>query len=265
MRGMETALDGIGAFDRLALLDTPIHRLDPRAKLLTAAAFVVAVASFDKYDVAGLTPMFLYPAVMISLGRLPILFLLRWIILASPFAVMVGIWNPILDREAVCCAGTLTVPRGILSFASIMLKFVLTASVALILLGTKSYVANCSAAGRLGMPGMLVAQFLFLHRYLFVLSREAVRMKLAHALRSGGRPVTLREWVSLAGYLLLRSLERGRRVHMAMLCRGFDGEVRTARPLRFSQADFLFVGGWWAFFLAVRISDIPGACLLYTS
>ena len=42
--------------DRLAYLDSPAHRLDPRAKLLATLAFVVAVVSFPKYEVSALAP-----------------------------------------------------------------------------------------------------------------------------------------------------------------------------------------------------------------
>ncbi len=257
MGGIEAALNDIGVFDRLSLLDTPVHRLDPRAKIFVTAAFVAVAASFGKHDIAALTPMCLYPAVMIAAGRLPLALLAQYVALASPFALLVGIWNPVFDREIAYSAGPLALSGGTLSFLSIMLKFALTATAALILLATTGYVAICSAAGRLGLPRALVAQFLFLYRYLFVLSREAARMRLAHSLRSGGRAIKLREWIPLAGHLLLRSLDRGNRIYMAMSCRGFDGEIRTARRLSFAASDFAFAAGWCAFFLAARCRNIP--------
>ena len=63
--------------DTLAEGDSPLHRLDPGAKLVTTLAFIVAVVSFGKYTVLGFIPFFLYPVVMISLGGLPAGYLLK--------------------------------------------------------------------------------------------------------------------------------------------------------------------------------------------
>jgi len=63
--------------DIISSRDTSIHRLDPRAKLLTTLAYIVAVASFDKYTVTGLVPFVIYPVVLIALGDLPVAYLLE--------------------------------------------------------------------------------------------------------------------------------------------------------------------------------------------
>ncbi len=74
---IDRAFYDIGHLDILAEGDTPLHRLDPRAKLLTTVVFVVSVVSFGKYEIARLLPFFLYPAVVIGLAELPLSFLLR--------------------------------------------------------------------------------------------------------------------------------------------------------------------------------------------
>ena len=40
----------ISYLDIISSRDTSIHRLDPRAKLLTTLAFIVAVVSFGKFS-----------------------------------------------------------------------------------------------------------------------------------------------------------------------------------------------------------------------
>jgi cobalt/nickel transport system permease protein len=101
-------------------------------------------------------------------------------------------------------------------------------------------------------------QLLLLYRYLFVLMEEGARMLRAHALRSaGGGRVPLRVFGSLAGQLLVRALDRAQRLHVAMLCRGFDGEFRLARPLRFRLADLAFVMAWFLFCLLCRQFNAP--------
>jgi len=67
----------ISYLDIISSRDTSIHRLDPRAKLLTTLAFIVVVVSFSKYAITGLVPFVIYPVVVIALGDLPLGYLLR--------------------------------------------------------------------------------------------------------------------------------------------------------------------------------------------
>jgi cobalt/nickel transport system permease protein len=61
----------------------------------------------------------------------------------------------------------------------------------------------------------------------------------------------------MVGQLLLRTLDRARRIHLAMLCRGFDGEIRVVRALEFRAGDFVFLAACSALFLVMRLYDIP--------
>ena len=61
----------IGYMDTLAAGDSPLHRLDPRAKILTTFLFLAAVVSFNKYEVSALAPFFLYPVFLVAVGGLP--------------------------------------------------------------------------------------------------------------------------------------------------------------------------------------------------
>jgi len=259
MGALESALGQIGNLNELGRLDSWVHRLDPRAKLLTTLAFVVAVTSCGKYTITGLIPFVLYPVAMIAAGGLPTGLLLRKLLPAVPFALFIGIFNPLLDREPLLQIGSVTIAGGWVSFASIMLRVVLTVSAALILIATTGFDAVCVAMDRLGVPRVLVVQLHFLYRYLVVLVEEALRMVRAHGLRSLGRgsSVGVRVYGSMVGQWLLRTLDRGQRVHLAMLCRGFDGEIRMDRPLRLAVRDGCFVAGWCAFFLLARLRDIP--------
>jgi energy-coupling factor transporter transmembrane protein EcfT len=41
-----------------------------------------------------------------------------------------------------------------------------------------------------------------------------------------------------------------------MLARGFDGEVRLLRPLRFNMGEWVFLFGWTALFVVMRVVDV---------
>jgi cobalt/nickel transport system permease protein len=52
-------------------------------------------------------------------------------------------------------------------------------------------------------------------------------------------------------------MDRAQRVYMAMSCRGFDGEIRILRPLRFGPREIGFTVGWSALFILMRIYNLP--------
>jgi cobalt/nickel transport system permease protein len=259
MSRIDAALRDLRSLDALAARDTPLTRLDARAKVIATLAFIVVVVSFDRYAVAALLPLAAYPVLLAVLGDVPAAPLARKLVLAAPFAVLVGIFNPLLDRAPMLAFGETTVAAGWVSFASILARCALTVGAALVLVAGTGMHALCAALARLGVPQVLTAQLLFLFRYAFVLGGEAARMAAARELRSGGRALALSAYGPLAGHLLLRSFERAQRVHLAMVARGFDGELRTLRAPRWSSRDTAFVLGWCAFFVLVRTVDLPQA------
>lgn len=260
MSRLATALQDLRAFDALAARDTVLSRRDPRAKLLVTLCFVLSVASFGRYQLAALLPLALFPAVMAAEGQVPGRTLWRTLLLAAPFALMVGLANPWFDRTPMLMLAGIDVSGGWVSFASIVLRVALTASAAVLLLGGTGMHALCAALQRLGVPRAFAAQLLFLHRYLFVLADEALRMSTAHGLRAApGRRLALSTYASLAGLLLLRAFDRAARVHLSMRARGFDGTLPLDARRRWQAADTRFVGLWCGYFALVRAIDLPQA------
>jgi cobalt/nickel transport system permease protein len=255
---IEQGLYQLGQLDRLAYKDTAVHRLDPRAKVLTTLVFLVCVVSFGKYDVLPLLPFVLFPLVMASEGDLPLGFLVRKVLIVAPFAVVIGMFNPILDRAVFGQLGGLAISGGWVSFASILLRFSLTTIAALVLIGTTSFTGVCMAIERLGVPDVIATQMLLLYRYIFVLGEEGMRITRARALRSfDGRGMGPRVYGQMMGSLLLRTYARAQRIYLAMLCRGFDGHVRVRARLRFTGRDAAFVLGWSAVFVLLRLYNVP--------
>ena len=243
--------------DLLAAGDTGIHRLDARAKVLVTLAFILAVVSLDKYELAALFPFFLYPAVLMALADLPVFYIGRKILVVLPFALMVGIFNPLFDQTVLVSLGPLGISGGWLSCASILVRSALTVGAALILVGITGFPAICQALDQLGLPRIFTVQLLFLYRYLFVLTEEGSRTARARELRAFGKKgLGLRSYGSLLSHLLLRTWLRAERIHLAMLARGFTGEFHPRRTTRFGGREFLFLAGWSGLFLLFRLVNV---------
>jgi len=167
--------------------------------------------------------------------------------------VMLGIWNPLLDRQTVLSIGALSVTGGWLSFCSILLRFGLTVGGVLILIATTGLEGVCAALEKMKVPRLFVLQILFLYRYLFVLTEEAARMLRARSLRSfDGRGTGLLSFRGMAGSLLLRTLERAERISQAMYCRAFEGRIPTTQTFHINRQDIVFFFFWTAFFVVFR-------------
>jgi cobalt/nickel transport system permease protein len=176
----------VGRVDELGRQDTPLHRIDARAKAVATFLFIVFVMSFSRYEVSALTVFFLYPFVLMSLGRIPAGFLIKKILVAAPVAAVIGMFNPFFGRQPVVSIGALTISGGWISFVSIMLRFVLTVGAALVLVACTGMNRLCAGLERMGLPRVFAVQLLFLYRYLFVVAAEGSRMVRSMELRSTG-------------------------------------------------------------------------------
>ncbi len=248
----------IGYIDTMAYMDSPLHRLDPRAKLITTLIFIIAVISFDKYTIIPLTAFFIYPIALISWSGLPIGYLLKKVLIILPFAFFIGIFNPLIDREILIRFGSVGISGGWVSFISIIVRFFLTVTAALILISSTGFNAVCAALKKIGLPKPLVVQLLFFFRYIFVLTDEAERMVRAASFRSfNRRKVSYKTFVSLVGNLLLRTFDRAERIYHAMSCRGFDGNIRIIRTMSIGYKEIVFIFGWVGFFIFLRYFNLP--------
>jgi cobalt/nickel transport system permease protein len=242
----------------VARIDTPLARVDARAKVIVVLAFLVTVASFDRHQLLQPLPLLILVAVGLALGDVPGRVLGSRLVIASPFAILIGIWNPLFEPEPMLRLGPVVLSAGWVSFLSIIERFLLGMTGVLLLIASTGMDGVATALARLGMPRVLATQLLLLYRYAFVLVAEVGRVLRAHSLRAPDHPrPRWRTAGSLLGELLLRSLARAERVHAAMLCRGFDGEIRVVGPARIAFRDVAFVVACVGYLALVRMVDLP--------
>jgi cobalt/nickel transport system permease protein len=228
--------------DLLGYGGTAIHRLDSRVKLLVALVFIVCIASFSKYAVAAIVPFFFLPLILGILGRTPARLVIRILAVACPFAVLVGLFNPFLDKSPALQIGALIISAGWISFVSILLRFLLSVSMALVLISTTSLPGLLHGLLQMRVPRPFVTQLQFLYRYLFLLVEEGQGMARARALRDPRRKQTsLRLLKPLLASLLWRTWDRADRVYRSMKTRGFQGDMPTLRRDHLHASDIAFL------------------------
>ena len=228
--------------DLLGYGRTCVHRLDSRSKLLAAMSFVVCVASFPKYEVSALVPLAVVPVSIGVLGGVPLRLVLRLLIAASPFALMLGMFNPLLDRTVWLKIGSVVISAGWLSFASILIRFMLSVGMVLVLIATTSVPGLLSGLRRFGLPRPFVDQVQFLYRYLFLLLEEGEHISHARQVREPlRRNPDLRTAKAMLYSLLWRTWERANSVFLCLKCRGFETDLPVFQRSSAGWRDLMFL------------------------
>jgi cobalt/nickel transport system permease protein len=210
----------------LATADTsPLHALDPRAKIITTLLYLVALLSVPLLLPARIMLMAIYPIMIGVVGHLRGRTILGWSLVALPFAVAVGAFNPLIDRVPVGEVAGVVITRGWVTLVSITLRAVVSVAVVVELVLSTGLYRLCINAGRLGVPRVIVVLLLMLVRYVRVLMGEALVLRMAVDARRHRRgALPLRVWARIVARLLVRSVFRARRIGMALQARA-GGEL----------------------------------------
>jgi cobalt/nickel transport system permease protein len=233
-------------FQTLPCTDSCVSRLDPRWKLAALVPLLVAVTLVQR-----LPATLLLLAVALSLAllaRLPRRWYLPQLGAALGFVVLFAAPLPFLLQgpdgpDWLWTWGPLHFSEhGAVLALRLCCKVATVSTLALVILGTAPLDATLKAMHALKTPGLLVQLLLLTYRYVFVLTDELSRLRLAVRVRGYRNRVSGHSYRTIghvAGTLLVRGYERSERVGQAMRCRGFDGRFRSLTTFHTTAADVL--------------------------
>jgi cobalt/nickel transport system permease protein len=206
--------------DRYAVLDSPLHTLEPRTKLIAFTALIIAVLCIPVNSGSLFILYFFTTAILMGISQIPLNYILGRILIMLPFIVL----------------ASLAVPwKGYQGLWILFVRAILCLILLILLTNTTRFVELLRGLRRMGCPQILVMNLSFLYRYLFV--RDCRRVGQAPFREE------LKVLSSMLGTLLIRSFERAERMHSAMLSRCYTGTFPVVSPKRFSWRDLLFVSG----------------------
>jgi len=233
--------------DRYSNLDSFIHRLDPRAKLITTLAFILAVVVTPPTKWPAFAGYFVLISILLLLSKLPPLYVFKRALVIIPFVLLIGIFNIFKPGEVVASFHiwhwqvSITY-EGLLVLWNVFVKASLSILSLILLSSTTKFTNLLKGLEQLRMPRVMVMTLSFAYRYIFVLADEAMRMWRARESRNfGGKRIWRIKTIGhMVGTLFLRSYERGERIYAAMVSRGYEGQIRVLSSLSFSQRDAYF-------------------------
>ncbi|MET9804383.1 cobalt ECF transporter T component CbiQ [Streptomyces sp. NPDC006368] len=206
---------------------SPVHELPPHCKLAAVFCFVVVVVSTPREAVWAFGLYALLLAAVAAVARVPAGFVLRRLVIEIPFVAFAFLMPFVVPGEQTHLLGVpLSIP-GLWDAWNVLAKGTLGVAASVLLAATTELRALLLGLQRLGLPPLLVQIASFMVRYGDVITDEMRRMSIARRSR-GFEARGVRHWGVLAksaGALFIRSYERGERVHLAMVSRGYAGTV----------------------------------------
>lgn len=211
-----------------------LQRIDARAKVVGALALIVGATLL--HDVASLAGLYALCLVLAALSRVPVRRLARvWLVVPLFSAAimlpatlnLVTPGSPVLTLHRANPALMVT-DAGLLVAGRFVLRTAVCVSLVLLLTATTRPDRLFAGLRALGVPKVFVMLLSMMERYLWVLARAAEEIHLAKVSRSiaSGSVREEQAWMAAGmGSLFRRTRALGQEVYLAMISRGYTGEV----------------------------------------
>ncbi|MFF5479169.1 cobalt ECF transporter T component CbiQ [Streptomyces sp. NPDC012935] len=235
---------------------SPVHGLPPHTKLAATFAFVVVVVSTPREAMWAFGLYAVLLTVVACVARVPAGFLLKRLLIEVPFVAFAVLLPFVAEGEQVEVLGMSLSVSGLWGAWNVLAKGTLGVAASVLLASTTELRELLLGLQRLRLPPLLVQIASFMIRYGDVIADEMRRMRIARESR-GFEAKGVRHWGVLAksaGALFIRSYERGERVHLAMISRGYAGSMPVIDEVTASRAQ-------WSYALALPFAALV-VCVL---
>jgi cobalt/nickel transport system permease protein len=220
---------------------TPIHALPAEVKVAAMVAFIFTVIAtpVEQFWAFGVYALILVGVATIA--RIPAMVILPRMLVEVPFVVFALLMPFFGTGPTVEVFGLSLYQAGLLAGWGILIKGTLGVVCSILLAATTPARDLLLGLERLKVPQLIVQIASFMLRYTHVVSDEMTRMRVARESR-GFQATGVGSWPVIArsgGALFIRSYERGERVHLAMLSRGYTGRLPEITPYTTTASDWV--------------------------
>ncbi len=203
------------------------HRAPAHLKILALVGFMLLVVATPREWWPAFAAYAVVVLGVIATSGVPFGYVAKRMVVEVPFVVFAVLMPFVATGPRVEVLGVSVSEPGLWGAYALLAKGTIGVMSSLTLAATTEPQELLRGLERLRMPALIVQIMGFMVRYLDVVTGEMGRMLVAMRSR-GCDPRSPRHWPALArslGALFVRSYERGERVHLAMLSRGYDGRM----------------------------------------
>lgn len=217
-----------------------MHALPPHCKLVAVLCFVLVVVSTPREVMWAFGLYAVLLAAVAAVARVRFGLWLKRLLIEVPFVAFAVLLPFVAEGPRVEWLGLSLSEPGLWGAWNVLAKGTLGVAASVLLAATTELRALLLGLQRLRLPPLLVQIASFMLRYGDVIADEMRRMRIARASR-GFEARGVRHWGVLAksaGTLFIRSYERGERVHLAMLSRGYAGTMPVIDEVTATRAQW---------------------------
>lgn len=210
-------------------------------KILSGLLFIIVAVATPIANWFAYMSFFTVILIAILLAKLPLKTVALRSLIEIPFVLFAFLMPFFGTGETVTFYGLTLYENGILAGLGIIAKGTLGILTAILLSSTTTAREILRGLEGLKVPTLIIQIATFMLRYTNVVNDEMERMRIARASR-GFEATGVKHWRVLgqsAGALFIRSYERGERVHLAMVSRGYQGMMPQIESRLTSRKDFL--------------------------
>ncbi|MDI2029479.1 cobalt ECF transporter T component CbiQ [Saccharopolyspora sp. TS4A08] len=213
---------------------TALHRLDPHVKITAAFLLVLCVVATPREHFWAFGGYAVVLAALAAAARIPPRWMLTRLLIEVPFVVLALLLPFTAGGPTTDFAGLGLSTEGLLAGFNILVKGTLGLGTSLLLAATTAPREIVLGLQRLRAPKLVITIITLMLRYAEVIVAEAGRMRVARISRGHDPRFAWQVGATARGVgsLFIRSYERGERVHLAMLSRGWSGEMPELEPAR---------------------------------
>jgi cobalt/nickel transport system permease protein len=236
-----------------------LQSLDPRIKMISIMLLILSISTLK--DLSLLVLAYLMTLVLALSSRIGLIFFIKrvWLfipiftgVIALPMTInLVYPGDPLFHLFSMgsnAVIGPLHLPQsvyitkqGLVAATVFTMRVAACVSFVVLLFLTTPQKLLWKSLRSVGVPKMYVLTIEMANRYIFLfmdMIKDLHTAKKSRTIRSGGTWAE-QSWVGgRIGYMMVKSLDMSERVHMAMLSRGFSGEVKILHEYSIGARDY---------------------------
>ncbi|MCH1525731.1 MAG: cobalt ECF transporter T component CbiQ [Candidatus Actinomarina sp.] len=222
-----------------------LHELSPQLKILATLLIVISIAFSKIINPFQIISHAVIVFLIIRLSNIPLKTYLKRLTLDIPF-ILFALFLPFLssgNNDMVFTLFSFEVYRtGLLEMFAILFKATAGLSMGIVLTATTTNIELIYGLQKLKLPPIIIAIMSFSIRYIDVFIDEFKRVKISMQSRGYIEKgiKTLLPIAYASGAMLIRGYERGERVYLSMISRGFTGVIEL-QDRDYKQSNYLQV------------------------
>ena len=220
-----------------------LHSISPQLKILSVLLIVISIAFSKIINPIQILSHTLIVFLIIRYSKIPIKTYLKRLTLDIPF-ILFALFLPFLssgNNDVVTTIFTFDIYKtGLLEMFAILFKATAGLSMGIILTATTTNIEIIYGLQKLRLPSIIIAIMSFSIRYIDVFIDEFKRVKVSMQSRGYIEKgiKTLLPIAYASGAMLIRGYERGERVYLSMISRGFSGVIEL-QDREYTKSNYL--------------------------